>query len=188
MSAGTTTLETAVGAAVVALAVAFFGYAYKTAGVGGATGSGGYVLIAEFDNAEGINVGTDVRLAGIKVGSVTAQSLNTKSYQARIEMTVDKSVSLADDSAAKITSEGLLGGKFIALEPGGSDAMLQAGGQFTYTQGAVDLWALIGQAMSGSGRSAPAPESTPAPAPEAAPEPAPDAAPDAPAESTTGQP
>jgi phospholipid/cholesterol/gamma-HCH transport system substrate-binding protein len=165
VSAGSTTLETAVGAAVVALAVAFFGYAYKTAGVGGGAASGGYTLIAEFDNAEGINVGTDVRLAGIKVGSVTAQKLNTESYQARIEMTVDKSVSLADDSAAKITSEGLLGGKFIALEPGGSDAKLEPGGQFSYTQGSVDLWALIGQAMSGSGNKGAAP----APAPEAAP-------------------
>jgi len=171
VSAGSTTLETAVGAAVVALAVAFFAYAYKTAGVGGGAGASGYTLIAEFDNAEGINVGTDVRLAGIKIGSVTAQSLNTESYQARIEMTVDKSVSLADDSAAKVTSEGLLGGKFIALEPGGSDTKLAAGGQFSYTQGSVDLWALIGQAMSGS-RSAPEPAPAPAPAP-ATPETAP---------------
>lgn len=173
MSASSNALETAVGAAVVALALAFFGYAYKTAGVGGGAGSDGYVLIAEFDNAEGINVGTDVRLAGIKVGSVTGQTLNTESYQARIELTVDKRVSLADDSAAKITSEGLLGGKFIALEPGGSDAKLEPGGQFSYTQGAVDLWALIGQAMSGSKAAAPANE----PAPQAQPEPAPVAAP-----------
>lgn len=167
MSAGSTTLETAVGAAVVALAVAFFGYAYKTAGVGGGAGSGGYTLIAEFDNAEGINVGTDVRLAGIKVGSVTAQKLNPESYQAHIEMTVDKLVSLSDDSAAKITSEGLLGGKFIALEPGGSDAKLEPGGQFSYTQGSVDLWALIGQAMSGNKGAAPAGDAGTAPAPDA---------------------
>ena len=167
MSASSTTLETAVGAAVVALAVGFFGFAYKTAGLGGASASGGYTLVAEFDNAEGINVGTDVRLAGIKVGSVTAQKLNTESYQAHIEITLDKSVTLADDSAAKVTSEGLLGGKFIALEPGGSDTKLAAGDQFTYTQGSVDLWALIGQAMSGSGNkgAAPAPE----PSPESAP-------------------
>jgi phospholipid/cholesterol/gamma-HCH transport system substrate-binding protein len=181
VSASSTTLETAVGAAVVALAVGFFAYAYKTAGVGGTSAAGGYVLVAEFDNAEGINVGTDVRLAGIKIGSVTAQTLNTESYQARIEMTVDKSVSLADDSAAKITSEGLLGGKFIALEPGGSDAKLEPGGQFSYTQGSVDLWALIGQAMSGSGNKGATPPSEPAPAPEpdAAPEAAPPATPPA---------
>jgi phospholipid/cholesterol/gamma-HCH transport system substrate-binding protein len=167
MSASSITLETAVGAAVVALAVGFFAYAYQAAGVGGAGGADGYVLIAEFDNAEGINVGTDVRLAGIKVGSVTAQSLNHATYQARIEMTVNGAVALADDSAAKITSEGLLGGKFIALEPGGSDTKLAAGGQFTYTQGAVDLWALIGTAMSGSrSGAAPAPAPTPGPTPD----------------------
>ncbi len=179
MSASSTTLETAVGAAVVALAVGFFAYAYKTAGVGGTSAAGGYVLVAEFDNAEGINVGTDVRLAGIKIGSVTAQTLNTESYQARIEMTVDKSVSLADDSAAKITSEGLLGGKFIALEPGGSDAKLEPGGQFSYTQGSVDLWALIGQAMSGSGNKGATPPSEPAPTPDVAPEAVPPATPPA---------
>lgn len=169
MSANSTTLETVVGAAVVVLAAGFFAYASKTAGVGGGMSGGGYTLVAEFDNAEGINVGTDVRLAGIKIGSVTGQTLNTASYQARIEITIDTSVSLADDSAAKVTSEGLLGGKFIALEPGGSDTKLAAGDQFTYTQGSVDLWALIGQAMSGSpgkGETAPAPEVAPAPAVE----------------------
>lgn len=140
-------VETIVGAAVVALAAGFFFYASKTAGVGGSVTGNGYKLIAEFDNAEGINVGTDVRLAGIKVGSVTGQSLDPESYQARIELTVDKAIILADDSAAKITSEGLLGGRFISLEPGGSDTKFADGGTFTYTQGAVDIWALIGQAM-----------------------------------------
>lgn len=154
MSSSSTAIETAVGAAVVALAVAFFAYAYKTAGVGSATQGNGYKLIAEFDNAEGINVGTDVRLAGIKIGSVTGQSLDTESYQARIEMTLDKKVTLADDSAAKVTSEGLLGGKFIAIDPGGSDTKFAEGGIFNYTQGSVDLWALIGQAMAGSGNKA----------------------------------
>ncbi len=161
MSMSSTALETAVGAAVVALAVAFFAFAYKTSGIGNGSMAGGYILIAEFDNAEGINVGTDVRLAGIKVGSVTAQSLNPVSYQARIEMTVEPIVSLADDSAAKITSEGLLGGKFIALEPGGSDAKMAAGDQFSYTQGAVDLWALISQAMAGGKGGGAAPQQPP---------------------------
>ncbi|MFO1035016.1 MAG: outer membrane lipid asymmetry maintenance protein MlaD [Hyphomicrobiales bacterium] len=152
-------LETVVGAAVVALAAGFFGFAYKTAGVGTGAGSGGYLLIAEFDNAECINVGTEVRVAGITVGSVTAQSLDKDSYQARIEMTLDKSLILADDSAVKVTSEGLLGGKFIAIDPGGSDTKFADGGTFSYTQGAVDLWALIGQAMAGTAKGGAAPAS-----------------------------
>ena len=142
-----TIVETLVGAAVVALAVGFFAYAYQTAGLGGGATPGGYKLIAEFDNAEGINVGSDVRLAGIKVGTVTASSLNTESFQARLELTIIPTVKLADDSAAKVTAEGLLGGKFIKLEPGGSDTLFADGGVFSYTQGAVDVWSLISQAM-----------------------------------------
>jgi phospholipid/cholesterol/gamma-HCH transport system substrate-binding protein len=159
-------VETLVGAAVIALAVGFFAYATKTAGVGGAASAGGYTLVAEFDNAEGINVGTDVRLAGIKIGSVTAQSLNTESYQARVVLSVDSTVQLSDDSAAKITSEGLLGGKFIAIEPGGSETRLADGGTFTYTQGSVDLWALIGKAMFKSDGDKPATETPAEPAPQ----------------------
>lgn len=146
MASSSTAFETLVGAAVVAIAAGFFLYASKTAGVGGNV-SGGYKVIAEFDNAEGVNVGTDVRLAGVKIGTVTGQSLNTENYMARVEMALDPSVSLSDDTAAKITSEGLLGGKFIALDPGGSDVKLADGSVMTMTQGAVDIWGLISQAM-----------------------------------------
>ncbi len=148
-------IETIVGAAVVALAVGFFFYASKTAGVGGGV-TRGYKVVAEFDNAEGINVGTDVRLAGIKIGTVTGQSLNAENYMARVEMTLDPKVSLSDDTAAKVTSEGLLGGKFIALEPGGSETKLAEGSMMTLTQGAVDIWSLISAAMFDKAK-APAP-------------------------------
>ena len=140
------TLETIVGAAIIALAIAFFSFAYKTAGLGGGAG-GGYRISADFDNVDGVAVGTDVRIAGIKVGTVVGQSLNPKSYQARIDMVIQPQVSLSDDSSAKISSEGLLGAKFVALEPGGSDGKLAEGGVISYTQGAVDLWSLISQAL-----------------------------------------
>jgi len=147
-----TTVETLIGAAVIAIAAVFFGYAYVAAGAG--EGRSGYKLLAEFDNIEGINVGTDVRLAGIKIGTVTDQELNFDSYQAVVTMTVDPKVSLSDDSTAKVTSEGLLGGKFIALEPGGSDTKLKDGDKMTYTQGAIDLWSLISKAMFDKGNTA----------------------------------
>ncbi len=146
MAQSNSTLETIVGAAVIVLAIGFFSFAYKTAGLGGAS-AGGYKVIAEFDNAEGINVGTDVRLAGIKIGTVTGQSLNAENYMARVEMTLAPTITLADDTAAKITSEGLLGGKFIAMDPGGSDVKLAEGSVMSVTQGSVDMWALISQAM-----------------------------------------
>ncbi|MDE2383269.1 MAG: outer membrane lipid asymmetry maintenance protein MlaD [Alphaproteobacteria bacterium] len=140
-----TALETVVGALVILAAVAFFLFASRAAGLGGP--SGGYILKAQFDNVDGISVGSDVRLAGIKVGTVVGQQLDPKSYQARIEMLVQPQVQLSDDSSAKISAEGLLGSKFVALEPGGSDTKLANGGEISYTQGAVDMWSLISQAM-----------------------------------------
>jgi phospholipid/cholesterol/gamma-HCH transport system substrate-binding protein len=139
-------LETLIGAAIIVLAIGFFTFAYKTSGMGNAS-TGGYNISAEFDNVDGVAVGSDVRVAGIKVGTVTGQSLNPKSYQARIDMAIQPQVELSDDTSAKITSEGLLGSKFVSLEPGGSEAKLAEGGVISYTQGAVDIWSLISQSM-----------------------------------------
>jgi phospholipid/cholesterol/gamma-HCH transport system substrate-binding protein len=143
-------VETIVGAGVIAIAAVFFVFAYTTSGIG--KGAGGYNLSAEFENVEGINIGSDVRLAGIKIGSVTKQELDPQSYQARIVMSISDEVKLPDDSTAKVTSEGLLGGKFVAIEPGGSEELLKDGDQMSYTQGAIDLWALINQFMFESGK------------------------------------
>lgn len=163
-SASSSTLETIVGAAVVVLAAGFFIFASKTAGLGGGSSSG-YHVVAEFDNAEGVNIGTDVRLAGIKIGTVTAQSLNAENYMARLELTLDPKIKLSDDTVAKVTSEGLLGSKFISLDPGGSETMLAEGSVMSITQGAVDIWSLISQAMFDRNKgAAPAPASPAAPA------------------------
>jgi phospholipid/cholesterol/gamma-HCH transport system substrate-binding protein len=160
--------ETLVGAAVIAIAGLFLLYAGLATGRNQASFSGGYKLTADFDNAEGINVGSDIRIAGIKVGSVTGQSLNKESFQATLLLQLDNSVVLSEDSTAKITSEGLLGGRFIAIEPGGSETKLADGGVLSFTQGSVDLWSLISQAMfeksskDGGGASSPdAPEESP---------------------------
>ena len=139
-------IETTVGAAIVAIAVAFFVFAYNSSGLRNGVGNG-YKISAEFDNIDGVAIGSDVRVAGIKIGTVIGQTLNATSYQARVDMVIQPQVKLSDDSSAKITSEGLLGSKFIALEPGGSDGKLADGGVISYTQGAVDIWSLISQAM-----------------------------------------
>jgi phospholipid/cholesterol/gamma-HCH transport system substrate-binding protein len=142
----TATFETIVGAAIIAVAIAFFSYAYKTAGLGDGA-RGGYHISAEFDNVDGVAVGSDVRVAGVKVGTVVGQSLNPSSYQARIDMVIQPNLQLSDDTSAKITAEGLLGAKFVALEPGGSDVKVAEGGVLSYTQGAIDIWSIISQAM-----------------------------------------
>lgn len=139
------TLETLIGAAVVVIAAAFFFFAYQTSGKGST--AGGYRLSAEFDNAEGINVGTDVRMAGVKVGTVLTMALNPENYQAAVTMMVDPKLTLTEDATAKVTAEGLLGSKFISLEQGGAEEKLADGGMISNTQGAVDIWSLISQAM-----------------------------------------
>lgn len=138
-------VETLIGAAVIVIAAAFFLFAYQSSGKSNA--SGGYRLVAEFDNASGINVGTDVRMAGVKVGTVVGQSLNHENFQAAITMLIDPAVQLTEDVTAKVTAEGLLGSNFITLEQGGSDTKLTDGGMIQYTQGSVDIWSLISQAM-----------------------------------------
>ena len=134
--------------------------------------SAGYTITAEFDNVEGVNVGSDIRMAGIKIGTVTGQSLNPENFQALITMSIDPAVQLTDDTSAKATSEGLLGSKFISLEPGGSETKLAAGGVINYTQGAVDIWSLISQAMFDKSGAKPAetPQAPSAPAAPATPE------------------
>ena len=173
-----TTVETAIGALVILIAAGFFAFAYTTSGKSSTTS--GYRLTAEFDNVAGVNTGTDVRLAGIKVGTVVSQSLNPDNYLAVLTMAIDPKVKLTDDTTAKVTSEGLLGSNFIALDPGGSETILADGGKITNTQGSVDIWTLISTAMfdrgKGGGADAdgaekPAEGAQPAPEPEAAPEP-----------------
>jgi phospholipid/cholesterol/gamma-HCH transport system substrate-binding protein len=151
------TVETLIGALVIAVAFGFFFFAYNASGKG--QQGGGYHVTAEFDNVEGINIGTDIRMAGIKVGTVTGQKLNPDTFQAIVTMAIDPAVQLADDTSAKVTAEGLLGAKFIALDAGGSETKLAEGGVINYTQGAVDIWSLISQAMfDKSGAKPPEPE------------------------------
>ena len=159
-----TTIETLIGAVVVAVAALFFLFAYQTSGKGAV--SGGYRLVAEFDNAEGVNVGSDVRMAGIKVGTVVAAVLNPENFQAKITMQVSDFLKLKDDATAKVTSEGLLGSKFVAVEQGGSDTVLADNGVISNTQGAVDIWSLISQAMFDKSKGGSAPAPAPAPAPQ----------------------
>ena len=144
-------VETLIGAVVVLIAAGFFFFAYQTSGKGVAAGA--YRLNAEFDNAEGVNVGTDVRIAGVKIGSVVGFTLNPDNFQAKVAMELDPKVKLTEDATAKVTSEGLLGSKFISLEQGGAEKILADGEDISNTQGAVDIWSLISQAMFDKGKS-----------------------------------
>ena len=155
------TVETLIGAIVVAVAVGFLYFAYASSSTAGLSG---YEVAAKFQRVDGLNVGTDVRLSGIKIGSVSALSLDPKTYQATVHLSIRNDVKLPDDSSIMVTSTGLLGNSYLSISPGGSDTMIASGGTIHNTQGSVDLMSLIGRfASGGAGSTAPAPNPAPAP-------------------------
>lgn len=144
--------ETLVGAIVLAAAAAFLGFAMLQAGESSGAG-GGTELIARFDRADGIAPGADVRLSGVKVGSVSAVTLDPETFQARVTLSVADGVGVPVDSVARVATDGLLGGAHVSIEPGGAVEMLPAGGEFESTQGSVDLITLFAGLARGMGDS-----------------------------------
>lgn len=140
-------IETIAGAAVIAVAVGFAAYSYSRAGISTVEG---YEIMASFNRIDGLVVGNDVRVSGVTVGTVTAQELDPDTYMAVVKMSVRSDLALPMDSSAKIASDGLLGGKFVSLEPGGDIDMIEAGGEIEFTQGSVNLEDLIGQVIYSS--------------------------------------
>lgn len=139
--------ETFVGAAVVTAAVGFLIYSVQFANVGSA--SDGYGLTASFRSIEGVSVGTDVRLAGVKIGTVTGIKLDTLTFRALTAFSIAQGIELPDDSAVVISSEGLLGGNFVEILPGGSPFNLAAGDEIEDTQSSVSLVSLLLKFVSG---------------------------------------
>ena len=133
--------EVLAGAVVLAVAGGVFGYSAQLSGLGPSAST--YPLVASFRSAEGITVGSDDRLAGVKVGTITGLTLNPTTYMADANVALDKSVLLPTDSAILISSEGLLGGNFVELVPGGSPDNLAPGDEIEDTQGAVSLITLL---------------------------------------------
>jgi phospholipid/cholesterol/gamma-HCH transport system substrate-binding protein len=134
--------EVLAGLLVLVVAAGFLAYALATSG---AASVPGYPLSAEFDRIDGLTVGSDVRMAGVKVGSVTTTSIDPKTYLADVGFTVQKDIQLPTDSSAAIASQSLLGGKYLSLVPGGSEQMIGPGGRVTITQGSVSLEDLLGE-------------------------------------------
>lgn len=150
-------VETILGAVVLLVAIGFGAWAYGRSNLGDADG---YSLVAKFDRVDGLDVGADVRLSGIRVGRVLSQSLDPETYRAVVRFSVRHGVELPADSSAQIASSSLLGGRFLSLTPGGEDRLLTEGGEITLTQSSVNLEDLIGKFIYGQGGGG-----TPAPAP-----------------------
>lgn len=189
--------ETILGAVVLLVAGLFLFMAYQKSDMG--RPAAGYRVYASFSSADGLKPGADVRVAGVKVGSVDKLKLDASNYQALAALQLNTGVKVPTDSVAQIASDGLLGGKYVNLQIGGDEKTIPADGKFEYTAAAANLEALLGQAIfskggndsngtppaSGTPVAAPAPAAAPAPlaAPAAVtPEAAPVEAPAAPAQ------
>ena len=140
-------METIMGAVVICVAVFFVATAYSNSGI---DNENGYSIVAAFDRVDGVTRGTDVKVGGIKIGSVEEMDLNPETYRAEITMDIKSDVKLPSDSTAEISSDGLLGGKFVNIVPGADEEMLKAGGRIEYTQSSLNLEQLLGKFAFGS--------------------------------------
>lgn len=143
------TTEVITGGVVLAAAVGFFLYASDVSGRGSSGDVSSYN--ASFSSVEGVIVGTDVRMGGVKVGTVTSLALNPETFRAEAGFTVDADIKLPEDTAALISSEGLLGGSFLELLPGGSPFELEPGAEIEDTQSSVSLINLLMRFFAGDG-------------------------------------
>ena len=139
-------LEALIGFIVLAVALVFFMYLTRESDWFG--DESGFEIAALFDSAQGVSAGTQVRMAGVEVGNVSRVLLDPQTYYARVEMNVAEGIEIPDDSQAVVTSEGILGGQFIEISPGGSIDMLTEGGIITDTQGYRDLMSSLTEILA----------------------------------------
>ncbi len=149
-------IETVMGGVVLIVAAMFVGIAFQS---GTVTTPVGYQVVAEFDDASGLGPGSEVRMSGVKIGTVHSQELDPDTYFAVVTLNISDSVKLPRDTSARIIADGLLGSNFVALEPGGDEEMIPDGGEITFTQGSINVVDLLGRfifsaADAGSGNSA----------------------------------
>ena len=136
--------ETVLGAVVLLVAAFFIIFGYKAANVSAGTGDG-YTMKAYFSGIGGLSAGDDVQISGVKVGTVKSVSLDQESYLALVTLNIKQKYKIPVDTAALISSESLLGGKYLALEPGAEEEILEDGGRIEYTQAPQNLEQLLGQ-------------------------------------------
>ena len=156
-------LETMIGAAVVAAAVLIIALVYLGKGAGGPAG---YEVTARLSKVDGLGIGTEVRLSGIKVGSVTALDLDPVNYLVTVHMRLNDDIKISTDSSLMINSSSLLGTPYLSISPGGDDKMIAAGGVIENTQSVntSDIMSMVSRFATGAGGS-----STPPPAPQSLP-------------------
>ncbi len=140
-------IETVMGGVVLLVAAFFIVFAFSSSGV--QTG-GGYQVRAVFNDASGLVPGTEVRMAGVKVGSVLSQELDPESFFAVVTLAIDEDIELPKDTSARVVPDGVLGGNLLQLQPGGAEEVIPPDGTIVHTQGAINLVDLVGRFVFGS--------------------------------------
>jgi phospholipid/cholesterol/gamma-HCH transport system substrate-binding protein len=142
--------EIATGLVILIIAAVFLVYALGRAQ---AIGGSGYLLKAQFSDIGGLTVGSNVEIGGVTVGHVVDASLDPQTYAAVVTVRINNGIKIPEDTSASISSEGLLGGNYVGLSPGGSATMLAPGQSFQVTQSAINLENLLGQFIFNMGKS-----------------------------------
>jgi len=158
--------ELITGFAIIIIAVLFLVYAL---GASGAATTGGYPLKAQFSSIGGLTTGADVKIGGVLIGHVGEEHLDPQTYAAIVRLDIDKNIKIPADSSASISSDGLLGGDYVNISPGGSDTMMAANQSFQVTQSAINIEDLLGKFIFSMGGSSTKPASGGSSAPPAPP-------------------
>ncbi len=141
---GRAAVETIMGAVVLLIAGFFVVFAYSVADLSEVQG---HHYTARFGSLGGLRPGNDVRLGGVKVGTVLGQKINPKDYRAEVTFTVRTEIRLPEDTVASVTSEGLIGGKYLRLVVGTSTKRIPAGGLIRKTRDALSVEELLSRAI-----------------------------------------
>lgn len=135
-------LETLLGAVVLGIALYFLFFLQQTTQI---SDSKSYTIYAKFNRVDGLHIGHDIKLGGIKIGTVSNQEIEPDTFMAKISMRIHNYVKLPIDSSARVIADGLLGDAFIDIQPGGADDNIPDKGYINYTQDAVNLVDLLGR-------------------------------------------
>jgi phospholipid/cholesterol/gamma-HCH transport system substrate-binding protein len=141
--------EIVVGTFVLGCAIYFFFFSFNKSGI---STSQTYQISAKFNNIDGVGSGSDVKISGVKIGTVVSEEIDPITYQAILRLDINNNIKLPTDSSIKILSSGLLGGKYLAIEIGGEDSMLDNGDKIQFTQSGVNFEELLGKFIFGSSK------------------------------------
>ncbi|MFT6077328.1 MAG: phospholipid/cholesterol/gamma-HCH transport system substrate-binding protein [Myxococcota bacterium] len=139
--------EVIVGTFVLAFAIGFSFFSFNKSGI---SASSTYEISAVFSNIDGVSTGSDVKVSGVKIGSIADAQIDPITYRAILTLDINQDIKIPSDSSAKILSSGLLGGKYVGIEIGAEEEMIEDGGKIQYTQSGVNLEELLGKFIFGS--------------------------------------